>query len=129
MGTAIGTWHFSVEKERLFLYLYGYLSPNIILMSTFFFIVFQYFGKKKQPIANSRKAFLLKLLGETSFGVYLLHEMVRISLQRGYFGFELTYRVGSPIYSIPVTVVATYLLSLLIVVLLRKIPLLRSIVW
>ena len=128
-GTAIGTWYFSVEKERLFLYFYDYLSINIIVMSALFFIVVQHWGKKKLPVANSRKAFLLKKLGETSFGVYLLHEMVRISLQRGYFGFELTYKTGNPLYSIPITVLVVYLLSFFAIFLLRKIPFLRSIVW
>ena len=129
VGTALGTWSFSVQKERLFLYLYNYLSPNIILMSASIFVVLLYWGGRKLSFVNSRMSSLFRLLGNTSFGVYLIHIMVQTSLHRGYFGFVLNYKIGNPLWSIPLMAVVIYFFSFVIVFLLRKIPVIRAIVW
>ncbi|MBT3315750.1 MAG: acyltransferase family protein [Anaerolineae bacterium] len=129
IGTAVGTWYLSATKVRLFLYLYDYLAPNVILMTASFFIAFQYFGENKRLIINARMESIVKMLGETSFGVYLVHGIVLTSLENGYFGFVLSYKLGNPLFSVPLTVIAIYLISLIITLLLRKIPVVRAIVW
>lgn len=126
VATAVGIWYFSSQEKRIFLYLYNYLAPNIVLMSAAFFIFFLYWGKKMQVEPNSRTASFLKLLGETSFGVFLIHGIIQVTLKEGYFGFELSYKTGNPLVFIPLAVFTTYLISLFIVILLRKVPVARS---
>ena len=67
---------------------------------------------------DGKLAKLILLCGECSFGVYLTHNMViNILRSNGMGGF-----VGNSLVTIPLTVVIVYLISMLIVVLLKRIP-------
>ena len=127
--TAILTRDLSFEKDRLFLYFYGDFTPNIVLMSASFFILFRYWAQNEGFLLPPRISSLLKVLGQTSFGVYLIHGIVLSSLERGYFGFTLSYKTGDPMFFVPLTVIVIYFISFVAVFLLRKIPVLRAIIW
>jgi len=67
-------------------------------------------------------------ISQCSLGIYFIHVMIIELLERGILGFELRALSFAPIISIPVTATITMILSYLAVKLLKKIPIVKSIV-
>jgi len=99
-------------------YLGDYLSVNIVLMSTSLFVMFTELHVP-DPIYP-----LISLLSRTSFGVYLAHVLVMSTFFSIPFFSSLTM-IGSAVYMIPLLGLIGYLLSLLLIVILQKIPILK----
>lgn len=102
-------------------YFGGYLSFNVVLMSTSLFVMFTglHVPDNIYPAAS--------LLSRTSFGVYLAHVLVITE----FFSiplFSSLALIGSAVYMIPLLGLLGYGLSLLLIVVLQKIPVLKYIV-
>lgn len=67
-------------------------------------------------------------LGLISYGVYLVHMLLIEAFRRGYFGFSMSATALHPLYGIPVTIVLVFLVSLLVTLIFRALPVLRKIV-
>jgi surface polysaccharide O-acyltransferase-like enzyme len=102
-------------------YLGSYLSVNIVLLSTSLFVVFTglHVPDKFYPAVS--------LLSRTSFGVYLAHVLVMSEFFAIPFFSTFVY-IGSAVFMIPLLGLLGYVLSLLLIVILQKIPVLKYIV-
>lgn len=102
-------------------YIGSYLSVNIVLMSTSLFVMFTGLDvpDKIYPAVS--------LLSRASFGVYLAHVLVMAEFFSIPFFSSLTL-IGSAVYLIPLMGLMSYALSLLLIVILQKIPILKYIV-
>jgi surface polysaccharide O-acyltransferase-like enzyme len=107
-------------------WLYEYLSPNVILTSSAAFLLIKNFLGTTPSGSQGRQA--LKMLGSLSLGIYLIHPLILFYLRNGAFGRSISSDISPAILSIPVTVGAAYGISIVLVFVLRKIPLLRAIV-
>ena len=102
-------------------YLGSYLSVNIVLLSTSLFVMFT-------KLNVSDKVYpMVSLLSRTSFGVYLAHVLV-MSVFFSIPLFSSLSFMGSAIYMVPLLGLLSYVLSLLLIVVLQKIPILKYIV-
>jgi len=97
----------------------GYLTLPLALMA---FIVLKYFGET-QFYRQSPLSARVSRFASLSFGIYLVHVLVLHALKQGIGGFSLTIQTFDPWFSLPLTAGAAFLLSALIVWLLKKIPL------
>jgi surface polysaccharide O-acyltransferase-like enzyme len=103
------------------LFFYDYLSANVVLVSVALFMILQNIPinlKNRSRIGSK----LLHEISRNTLGIYLFHIMVLESLQKGYFGFEISVTTINPVLEIPLITVVTFFVSLGIIYLLRKIP-------
>lgn len=105
---------------------YKYLSPNIILAAGSSFLLIRMLFSKIQW--SDRLEMVLSELGLASLGFYLIHPIVLFYLQKGLLGRSVSADISPALLSIPATVLAAYLISLALVLAMRKIPVIRAIV-
>lgn len=120
LGTAV-VQHMVNLRELKTEYAVGYLSMNIVLMSVVAFILF-----REVQIGDTVNNFLVPL-SRTSFGIYLVHVIVIAEFQKlpivaGWFS------AGSSVYMIPLLGLLVFFVSFILVAIIQKIPVLRSIV-
>ncbi len=110
--TIYGTYYLTYEKNEFYEYLYGYLTPNVLLSSIGIFLIAKNFKLKNKRIKNS-----IVFLSDQSFGIYLAHILILTLLNK----IGLNWQFTSPIISIPLISVVCFSLSSLTIYLLRKI--------
>ena len=105
-----------------------YLRLNIVIMSLSAFIWMKALGEKMGTSPQAMPVRLFRGLAGSSFGVYLVHAMMLSFVRRGAFGFEFSALSGPAIYTAPLVTILVFIISLVIVLILQKIPYLRAIV-
>jgi len=103
------------KYTRFITLLYEPIGPTIVLLSSSVFLLGR-FTKVQLP------AFLLKAKNfacEYNFGIYLSHALILYFLDEP---FGISFNLCTPLISIPVTAIICFMLSLLLVWLLSKIP-------
>ena len=104
------------------------LSPNIMILSTAFFLFMKSLDYKK--IYERRPLFHLfvKHVSATSFGLYLVHVMLVEDFRSGRPGIQLHGMTWHPAIAIPLLTIATMAVSMLIVKRMQQIPYVKHIV-
>lgn len=121
--TATGTSYLTLRSNgELVDYLYGYLSPNVIVMSASFFVLARYVLGQSQVFLNPSALRLVESLSSASFGIYLVHAIFLSALNGGYFGFVLNGSAFHPALSIPATALIAFIFSYLTVMMIKRIP-------
>ncbi len=105
--TIVATFFMSKSEGQFYEYFYGYLSPNVLLVSVAIFLLVQ---RSKAPTNAFLKSFV-RVMDKYSFGIYLVHYLVLNIFE--YNG--LTWRITNPIISIPFITVACIGISLSII--------------
>lgn len=111
--TALGTYFLTARKGSLDQEFYGYLSPNVILLSV---AVFLYF--KTLQIQQPRLNKWIEIVNQYSFGIYLVHVAILYGLEN--IGVDWVFI--HPFIGIPLTTSICLLFSVAIIYLLHKIP-------
>ena len=110
--------------EHLSQFFYDAYSFNVILASVGVFMLLSKISpsqiENRLPNANR----LFRLIGQNTLGIYLFHVMVMETLQRGYLGFQISISTINPIIEIPLITVIVLLVSVGVIYILRKIPVL-----
>lgn len=113
--TISGTYIRSVNKGFGDTTFYGYLTPNVMIMSFGVFIFFKdYISRVKFSDYTIKK---IKLLSNLSFIIYLVHDAVRIAFEV----IGISSLTINPILGVPILSVIIYFVSFLIAYLLSKI--------
>lgn len=105
---------------------HGYLSPNIIFMSTGIFIAFKNYdwdGKFKNQGYMYNKMLELSSL---SFGIYLIHILILNLISFKFMPIKITAMLINPLFGIPFTALVTLVISYLAMKCLRRVPLLKQ---
>ncbi|QDP99465.1 acyltransferase family protein [Lysinibacillus fusiformis] len=124
--TVLRTNVLTEEQEQFTSYAFSYSSPNVIVMSIALFVFVKYWVNRKVVRGTYETSGIIKLIGQTSFGVYLVHAMILDKVRPYFFeGNELFFK---PIIAIPMQVFIILVLSTFIVWIIQKIPLLKRIV-
>ena len=111
----------SLQTQYPAIYYYDYLHFAVILMAVGFFL----WIKSLDNIISTRNTTLLRQLSDATFGIYLIHMFVFDWLRDGWFGFKLYSWMANPLYMIPLTTLAIFFITLGIVLVFRKIPILK----
>ena len=101
----------------------GFLSPNIVLMSVFVFCCFQssQFFLSRNAVVNR----CVSTLGSYSFGIYFIHMIVLEALASGKLSFTFNALIFHPLLAIPLVATVTLLISLTLLWMMRKIPIVK----
>lgn len=126
--TTFSTYLFTIRNEGKFYgYFYGYLTPNVILMSGSAFVALKHFVENRVMFRNARVLVIIYSLSSASLGIYLIHTIFLYLLAKGFFGITLSALIGNPILTIPATAVTTFFLSYLSIIVIKNIPILNRI--
>ncbi|RME91083.1 MAG: hypothetical protein D6770_01155 [Anaerolineae bacterium] len=131
--TAWGTYARSLRAGQVDLLLYDLYLPNTLLLTLSVFVVLKFIGDRLSGDRIGRIGrSVLRNLGASVFGVYLVHVMVLETLSNGVWGIKVSaprllypYYTIPAYYSIPIVTVVVAVLSWLLVALLRRLPGLR----
>ena len=130
VGTVVGTYvATTIVGGHTGLFFLDYLSSaTVILMSGSLFAlllkVSPDFLETRFPLGSK----LLHFVGCSTLAIYLLHVMVLESLQRGYFGFQISVNTMNPIVEVPLITAVTFFISVGLVFVLKRVPVVKRIV-
>jgi surface polysaccharide O-acyltransferase-like enzyme len=129
-STVFGVWLMtyplsSLGQSNFFL---DYLTINVITGSAALFMVLMRFRSdwpgSNHPIVGR----LAGAISSNTLPVYLFHVIILESLELGFFGFALNYKTLNPIIEIPLIAVVTLFITLGLVLLMRKVPVLKKLI-
>ena len=119
-----GTNFLSAKAGSFDGYLYDYLGFPVIIMSTSLFLWF----KSLDGALSKKRMSFITLLSNSTFGIYLIHIFVLVGLRRGWIGFQMYSWMGPSVYMIPLTGLAVFAVSFVIVFVMKRTPVLKYIV-
>lgn len=118
--TIIGTINYSNHLQKPNEFLFNYILPNIVFISSSVFLLF-----KNMKITMSEKRLKrINVLSKNYFGIYLIHGLVIGIIEKlGFFNLNLNLSLLIIIGSI-----ICYIISFIIIYIISKIPILKKIV-
>jgi surface polysaccharide O-acyltransferase-like enzyme len=128
--TVIATWlltfQFSSLNQNYFFF--EYTSATVILTSAALFLFFSRFRAFWPETDNRFVRGLVDAISKNTLPIYLFHVIILETLQRGYLGFKLSFTTINPIVSVPIIAVVTLFISLGLVLLMKKVPILKTLI-
>jgi surface polysaccharide O-acyltransferase-like enzyme len=129
LATAVGTYFMTLEVGGQNSYFFdNELSVTIIVASIAMFMLLRNFSANRLEKGSPHSNWLLHQISKNTLAIYLFHVMVLESLERGFFGFTLSVNTINPILGIPLITAVTLFISLGVIILLKKIPLLKKVI-
>lgn len=128
--TIMSTWlmrfqFYSIDQNYFF---FDYLSVNVILASVTMFIILNKFPadwpQDKHPFLRR----VVHAISQNTLSIYLFHLIIMETLQRGYLGFQLSLTTINPIIGVPVITTVTLFITLGLILLMKKVPVLKTII-
>jgi len=122
-ATAFLTHYYTIKTASLFRHFYDWRSPTVIISSAAAFLCIKWAGTQ---LAQSKSSFIKRIViagSSCTFGIYLLHFLV-LEIIHNHFKSNLDGCLEIGVY-IPVLTIAGFLLTLIIVMVLKQIPILR----
>ena len=105
------------------------LTANVIIYSVALFVLLN-----KAPVnwanrnQHPRLSYIARAISKNTLPIYLFHLIILETLQRGYLGFNISLTTFNPIISIPLITVVTLFVTLGLVLLMKKIPILKRLI-
>jgi len=130
ISTIASTWfmHFHFYSIGQAYFFFDYLSANVILASVTIFMILSKFPadwpNNKHPIVRR----VVHAISKNTLSIYLFHLIIMETLQRGYLGFKLSLTTMNPVIGIPIITVVTLFITLGLVLLMKKVPVLRALI-
>jgi surface polysaccharide O-acyltransferase-like enzyme len=112
--TFFGTYLCSVQKKSFCEDIADFKNINICLMATAVFIYFKNADLKFPATIN----FLIAFISKYSFGIYFLHPLVIIFLEK----INIHYSLTNPLWGVPATTLVVLVISALILRIMRLLP-------
>lgn len=124
-GTYVANWFVGGTTGLFFL---DYLSISVILASSSLYALLLKSSPGILENRLSRASWIIKSIGQNTLPIYLFHIMILESLQKGYFGFQISLSTMNPVFEIPFVTIVTLFLSLGGILLLKKVPVVKRLI-
>ena len=123
ISTFFITYYYTVKANgQLEQFWYGYFAPGVVLMAIGLFVFFKYaFQKSERELP-----LLFRFINQASLGIYILHFFLLNNLL--YMVFPKVNERVHAILAIPINVTITIVLSLIITLVLQRIPVVKKLV-
>ncbi len=108
--------------------LFAYGTPNVLVMSVAWFVLLTQPDVSEWVARSPGRLALVRLLAASSFGVYLVHPLILNLLDSGALGFHLSGASIYPFVGVPLLVIAVLGLSVGIMTVARRVPVLGRLV-
>ena len=126
--TIFGTWLMrfnlsSLGQENFF---FDNLSIGVILTSITLYMILSKVSADwpKNPLVKR----VLHMISKNTLPIYFFHVIVMETLQRGYLGFKLSITILNPVIGLPIVAITTFFITFGLVLLMKRVPILRSII-
>ena len=116
----LGTYFLSYKIGIALQFLFDYSRPNVVIQAVAIFLWVKDVSLKAQISARTKS--VVSMLSKFIFGIYLVHDFFNILFAN--IGFTVT--CVNPILAIPLRALATFILSLIVVWALAKVPVVRK---
>jgi surface polysaccharide O-acyltransferase-like enzyme len=128
--TIVSTWflHFHFDSISQNYFFFGYLSVNVILASAAVFLLLSKLSANWSRNVHPLVSRGVHAIGRNTLPIYMFHLIVMETLQRGYLGFKLSLTVMNPIIGIPVITAVTLLITFGLILVMKKIPVLKTLI-
>jgi surface polysaccharide O-acyltransferase-like enzyme len=125
-----GSWlmtfpYHSLERYYFFFYT---LAANVVLTAVAIFLLLRRFPADWPTNQHPRISKVVRAISDNTLPLYLFHMIIMLSLERGYFGFTLSLTKMNPIVETPIATAVTLLITLGLVLVMKKVPILRKLV-
>lgn len=131
--TIFGTWLLSYPLSSMGQapYFLGYLTVNVIAGSVAIFLILLKF-KPDWPGTNNKfsqfSTRIIQAISKNTLPIFLFHVIILETFERGLLGFTLDYATLNPIVEIPLITALTLFITLGLVLLMKKVPVLRTLI-
>jgi surface polysaccharide O-acyltransferase-like enzyme len=129
VGTVVGTYvATALAGGHTGLFFLDYLSsPTVILASASLFALLLKISPSAFSARFPRGSKFFHFVACSTLVIYLFHVMILESLQKGYFGFQISVNTMNPVLEVPLITGATFFICVGVVYVLKRIPILNRI--
>jgi surface polysaccharide O-acyltransferase-like enzyme len=110
------------------LFFLDYLSAPVFLAASSLFMLLRKVSPSNLEIRFPRASKLIHFIGCNTLVIYLLHVMVLESIQKGYFGLQISVNTMNPIVEIPLITVFTLFICFGIIFVLKRVPVVKKLI-
>ena len=130
VGTIFGVWLMtyplsSIGQNNYFL---GYLTVNVIVGSAALFLILLKFKPEWPGTNNTAARRVVQAISNNTLPIFLFHIIILETFERGLLGFKLSFTDLNPIVEIPLLAALTFFITLGLVLLMRKVPVLKKLI-
>ena len=109
-------------------FFFGYLTVNVIVGSAALFLILLKFRSDWPGTNHDTTSRVVQAISKNTLPIFLFHVIILESFERGFFGFKLSFTTLNPIIEIPLLAVLTLFITLGLVLLMRKVPILKKLI-
>jgi surface polysaccharide O-acyltransferase-like enzyme len=125
-GVWLMTYPFGALHQNNFFF--DYLTANVIIGSAALFMILMRFHRDWPGSNHPFASRVVQAISRNTLPIFLFHVIVLESFERGFFGFTLSVATLNPIVEIPLITALTLFITLGLVLLMRKIPVLKKLI-
>ena len=128
--TIFGTWlmNYPLSAMQRNNFFFDYLTANVIISSIALFLILLRFHRDWPGSNHAIASRIVQAISRNTLPIFLFHVIILESFERGFFGFTLSFTTLHPIIEIPLITVLTLFITLGLVLLMRKVPLLNKMI-
>jgi surface polysaccharide O-acyltransferase-like enzyme len=128
--TLAGVWlmNYPLSSMGQNYFFFDYLSANAIIGSVALFMILLKFSYDWPGSSHMVLKNVVQAISRNTLPIYLFHIIILESLQRGFFGFTLSATTLNPIVEIPIITASTLFVTLGLILLMRKVPVLKKLI-
>ena len=109
-------------------FFFGYLTVNVVVGSTALFLILLKFRSDWPGINHATTSRVVQAISRNTLPIFLFHVIILESFERGFFGFKLSFTTLNPIIEIPLLATLTLFITLGLILLMRKMPILKKLI-
>jgi len=128
VGKTFRAYFLTIDGGKFDTDLFEYLNWHVVIPSLAGFIILKYLAQILEKKLSVSQEKLVISISNATFGIYLVHIIILQQMHDGILGLQLSTASFHPLLATPVTVLVAFMISLLTVRILQKIPLLSKIV-
>lgn len=130
VGTLFGVWLMTYPLSNLAQnnYFLGYLTVNVIVGSVALFLILLKFKPDWPGTNHPANRQVVQAISKNTLPIFLFHVIILETLERGLLGFKISFTTLNPIIEIPLLAALTFFITLGLVLLMRRVPLLKKLI-
>ncbi len=128
VGTVFSVWLMTYPLSGLGQsdYFLGYLTLNVIVGSAALFLLLLKVKPDWQTTTLLARSY--KAISHNTLPIFLFHVIILETFERGLLGFKISYTTLNPIIEIPLLTALTFFITLGLVLLMRRAPVLKKLI-
>jgi surface polysaccharide O-acyltransferase-like enzyme len=129
-STIFGVWLMTYPLSSLGQpnFFFNYLTVNVIIESAALFMILMKFRRDWPGSNHPNASRVVGAISQNTLPIFLFHIIILESFERGFFGFTLSYSTLNPLFEIPLIAVITFFITLALVLLMHKVPVLKKLI-